>query len=58
LKTNLPTQKTIPKNKTTIKEDKKIEFIEVKKAGRGTSFGELALIYRRPRAANIIARTE
>lgn len=40
--------------KHSVKEEDKIEFIEVAQNGKGSSFGELALIHRRPRAATIV----
>lgn len=44
--------------KHVLKEEEKVEFIEVIEAGKGASFGELALMTRRPRAATVIAKTD
>ena len=44
--------------RTGSKHEHKIEFIEVVQNGAGSSFGELALIHRRPRAASIKAKTD
>lgn len=57
-KTEKSEESNHPARKSSISGDEAISFIEVASNGPGSSFGELALLYRKPRAATITTKTK